>query len=247
MTNDQANNSTERVWRYMGLARYLWLLQFKRLWLSRADLLGDPWEIPLTDEHVAFLRARNPIGGRVGINQPREPFEERTSRVVTNWRQTTYVNCWCRLRHESHALWRVYCGANEGVAIQTSFDKLRISTPDFDVFPVRYGLPEVVTITPIWQELVATKRPMFEYESEVRIVARKDNPTLANLVEGSPGYGFDWDPEKYLDAVCVHPEADSAFMDIVANATAQNAPLLKDRVVWSKMRDRPPFWAVYSH
>jgi hypothetical protein len=37
--------SADRVWRYMTFSRFVWLLQNKQLWLSRADLLGDPWEL----------------------------------------------------------------------------------------------------------------------------------------------------------------------------------------------------------
>lgn len=222
----------------MGLSRYLWLLQFKKLWLSRADLLGDPWEIPLTNEHIEFLRKRRPLNALGAMEH--ETFDKRNERIIKNWRRATFVNCWCCSENESHALWRVYCGANEGVAIQTTFGKLRSSVTDFDVFPVKYGLPETVSVTPTWQELVATKRPMFEYEHEVRVVGRKGNQ-LMHLPDDAPGFGLEWDPERRLEAVCVHPETDSAFMDTVLAATAHYAPSLRERVIWSKMRDRLPF------
>jgi hypothetical protein len=37
----------QKVWRYMSFPKFAWLLQKKQLWLARADLLGDPWEIRL--------------------------------------------------------------------------------------------------------------------------------------------------------------------------------------------------------
>jgi hypothetical protein len=39
-----APDELEKVWRYMNFSRFVWMLQTKQLWLSRADLLGDPWE-----------------------------------------------------------------------------------------------------------------------------------------------------------------------------------------------------------
>jgi hypothetical protein len=32
----------EKGWRYLKFSRFVWLLQKKQLWLSLADLLGDP-------------------------------------------------------------------------------------------------------------------------------------------------------------------------------------------------------------
>ena len=51
----------EKVWRYMSFARFLWLLQKKQLWLTRADHLGDPWEIALAGDQLAHVISRHPI------------------------------------------------------------------------------------------------------------------------------------------------------------------------------------------
>ncbi len=56
ITRDRART----VWRYMGFSRFAWLLQRKQLWLSRADKLGDPWEIALAGEQLDHLVKRNP-------------------------------------------------------------------------------------------------------------------------------------------------------------------------------------------
>src|SRR5260370_17843608 len=50
----------EKVWRYMSFSRFVWLLQKKQLWLSRADLLGDPWEISLAGNQLEHVIARHP-------------------------------------------------------------------------------------------------------------------------------------------------------------------------------------------
>jgi hypothetical protein len=41
MDNDQ------KVWRYLSFSRFMWMLQNKQLWLSRADKLDDPWELAI--------------------------------------------------------------------------------------------------------------------------------------------------------------------------------------------------------
>src|SRR5882724_2453257 len=112
-----------KVWRYFSFARFSWLLQRKQLWLSRADLLGDPWEIALAGKQLEHVVRYHPISP---ITEPVRPegAMDRSRRVIKLWRQNTFVSCWCCLDHESHALWRIYCASAEGVAIQTTLAKL---------------------------------------------------------------------------------------------------------------------------
>ncbi len=46
-----------RVWRYMSFAKLVWTLQNEELWLSRADLLGDKWEVTLHGSMIGRIRA----------------------------------------------------------------------------------------------------------------------------------------------------------------------------------------------
>ncbi|MEH2528001.1 hypothetical protein V1288_005910 [Bradyrhizobium sp. AZCC 2176] len=32
----------QKVWRYLGFFRFMWMLQRRQLWLARADKLEDP-------------------------------------------------------------------------------------------------------------------------------------------------------------------------------------------------------------
>jgi hypothetical protein len=115
------------VWRYMSFGRFVWLLQKKALWLSRADLLGDPWEISLAGDQLAFVIERHPPSI---LNDPTavpESAKGRSERIIRQWRRHSFVNCWSNSEHESHALWRIYCPSSEGVAIQTTITRLRDS------------------------------------------------------------------------------------------------------------------------
>ena len=49
------------VWRYMSFAKFVWIIQNKCLWLCRADLLCDPWEISLSGEQLQLVIDRHPI------------------------------------------------------------------------------------------------------------------------------------------------------------------------------------------
>jgi len=45
--DDALPDGGQKVWHYMSFSRFVWLLQKKQRWLSRADRLGDLWEISL--------------------------------------------------------------------------------------------------------------------------------------------------------------------------------------------------------
>lgn len=226
--------ATMKMWRYMRFSRFLWLLQRKQLWLARADLLGDPWEIALAGGQLQHVIDRHPPPTLPLKAGPIESAIERVRRIIPKWRQTAFLNCWCASEHESHALWRVYCGATEGIALETNYEKLFASLRGPRLLQVSYENPGSNKRTPTLEDLVTKKRPMFEYEHEFRILQ-----TEQRAVE-VPGLPIDWHPEEHLVRIRVHPEADASFMQTVAAAVADYAPDLKDCVVWSDMRAPPP-------
>jgi hypothetical protein len=226
----------ERVWRYMSFGRFVWLLQNKELWLSRADLLGDAWEISLAGDQLKHLIATAPVH-HLSSDKPYEPTLKRAKRITNLWRRTTFVNCWSASEHESHALWRIYCRSLEGVALQTTIAKLCESVNDLQVYRVTYGIPGATKRTPTIEDLVTKKRPMFAYEREVRIVkAESDEPDVAVL-----GRRLQWNPEMFVESIRVHPEADDSFLEAVTAVVGHYAPALKDNIAWSDMNAAPPF------
>ena len=219
MTSIESNSLavTMKMWRYMSFSRFLWLLQRKQLWLSRADLLGDAWEIALAGDQLQLVIDRHPpISLPLKAEQP-ESAIDRASRIISKWRQTTFVNCWCASEHESHALWRVYCGATEGIALETNYGKLIASLHGQNLCKVSYENPGSNKRTPTLEDLVTKKRPMFEYEHEFRIWQ------VESEVSEAPGLPIDWHPEEHIVSIRVHPEADDSFKQTVRAAVADYA------------------------
>jgi hypothetical protein len=227
----------QKVWRYMSFARFMWMLQRRLLWLSRADKLEDPWELAITGEEISYLYGRAPI---TPLGSEGETPLERTKRIMEQWRTTTFVNCWCALNHESHALWRVFCGPKEGVTIQTTWQKLTELAENMRLVEVNYASYDEPRIrTPKLEKVSIRKRRMFDYEHEVRIIAHSDtqNP---NLIVGEFGCLLSFDPVSLIDAIVVHPEADQSFYEVVFAAVDTYVPNIRDRVRWSDMRELPP-------
>lgn len=110
----QPSNPNAQVWRYMSFARLVWLLSKKQLWFSRADLLDD--------RHEAVLGS-----GALGTGltaRPDQPSRDEWLAELEELRSRVFVSCWHLSEHESHAMWRVYCGRQDGVAIVASYAAL---------------------------------------------------------------------------------------------------------------------------
>jgi hypothetical protein len=229
-------HASEKLWRYMSFARFVWLLQMKQLWLSRADLLGDPWEITLAGEQLAHVISRHPPPNILS-RKVHESAVQRSERIIKFWRRTTFVNCWSASSHESHALWRIYCPSNEGVAIQTTLTTLKDSVEPYSLVRVTYELPGQNKVTPTRSDLVSKKRPMFAYEQEVRVVRFDDAEPTPEIF----GQRLDWSPESNVESIRIHPEADNSFMETVTTEVERHAPALKNCIAWSDMNAAPPF------
>lgn len=236
-----SRDDEEKVWRYMSFARFVWLLQKKQLWLSRADLLGDPWEISLAGNQLEHVIARHPITTLPLPEKMPETAMQRSERIIKAWRRQTFVCCWSASEHESHALWRIYCRGVEGVAVQTTLGRLRESVGGLPVYRVTYEIPGSRRQTPTLPDLVAKKRPAFAYEREVRVVLSVDGKDGSETEQEVLGRGLEWDPERNLEQIRIHPEADNSFRETVAGLVEIFAPSLKERVALSEMNARPPF------
>lgn len=225
------------VWRYMSFSRFMWLLQKQALWFSRVDRLDDEWEMALAGaqlDHALSRHPPTPLGAPEG-----ESGLDRAKRIAAHWRRTTFVNCWSGFGPESHALWRIFCGPTEGVAIRTTLKALKDSVPEMEAVRVQYREPGVFRVTPTRQELVSVKRKSFEYETEIRIVATDETSDPA-IVQSEMGIQVPFDFSKTVHGVVVHPAADQSFFDTVIGAVDHHAPTLTHKVSWSHMRQKPP-------
>jgi hypothetical protein len=67
----------QKVWRYLGFSRFMWMLQRRQLWLARADKLEDPWELAITGEEIEYLSGAIPFRQLASLPRNR-PSPERS-------------------------------------------------------------------------------------------------------------------------------------------------------------------------
>ena len=236
MNNASTGSANNKVWRYMSFSKFVWTIQKKCLWLSRANLLGDPWEISLSGEQLQLVIDRHPISP-IDEPPPRETATERAERIINFWRNKSFINCWNMSAHESNALWQIYCKYVDGVVLQTTIEKLELIKGQYSLHPVTYPIPGSNKKTPTHKDLITKKRPMFKYEEEIRIVHFDEN----DEIDKTSGLKLEFDFEKLIDSVRIHPQADSVFFETVQSIVEKYAPDFQGKVTWSDMKLDPPF------
>ena len=210
------------LWRYMSFTKFVSLLTKRSLFFARADKLGDPFEgslSPLNAELYPFIHGNLP------------PEHQETHRILfRNLPRFTLINCWHENETESDAMWKLYAGNGEGIAIKATCRSLkeslqgeewvqigRVNYVDYDTTRIRDNDPVAPFIH---------KRRSFEHEREVRAIIRKPYMDGNRIIPNGPdicdvGIYCRADVDTLVKEVFVPPYAEDWFAELV-EATAVN-------------------------
>ncbi len=105
-----------KIWRYLDVSKFVFMLSKRALVFSRADKLNDPFEGSYSKPSIKMREDYY------------ETFTEDDSKsffdLYKKFRAYTFVNCWNMNEFESAAMWGLYLKSNEGVAIQSTYKNL---------------------------------------------------------------------------------------------------------------------------
>src|ERR1035441_2743983 len=115
-----------------------------------------------------------------------------------SYRRRLFVNCWHLGELESEAMWRIYCGREDGVAVVLPYNRLRDSLTEANTYIgavnyIRFNV-EVINSGDSYS-LAMHKRKEFEYEQEARIVAWRIAPDSTPR-SGPTFVEMDWRAEE---------------------------------------------------
>jgi hypothetical protein len=210
------------IWRYMSFTKFVSLLESGCLFFSRADKLGDPFEgsWPMIN-----------ISSR--LESPKElPAESRghfiemmkdISSIMKQLPRSIAVNCWHMNEYESAAMWKLYLEGNEGIAVQSTFKRLKdslIDEQEIYLGMVKYINYQTEGIDPRFlMSPFMHKRKSFEHEREVRALVMKI-PITDNKVDFfkesiSLGINVKVDLEILVERLYVAPYSPIWFEELV--------------------------------
>ena len=220
------------IWRYMDFTKFVSVLEKNELFFARADKLGDLFEGSYPKENVQQRAINHQKMVAQLPSHMRSIFKDRgeaLGQFFRNLRNFIFLNSWHESQHESAAMWRLYLKSNEGIAIQSTFGRLKDcfkqGTPDIYIGEVHYRdyvtekIPESNFFAPFLH-----KRKSFEHEKDVRalfIEYTKTKDGLPNLYKplSSDGIGVPVDLEKLIANIYVAPENPKWFFELVKSVT----------------------------
>lgn len=151
----------------MDVPKFISLLRSRALYFSQLARLEDPFEGTLTRDQ--YKRHQAAVQRKLDESEQVPGYWAGQTHIV---REITYANCWCLQSVESDALWRIYGGDTGGIAVLTSYAKLRDALSDHHMIGlVHYIDYDQGTIDgKNVLHLCMHKRDVFKYEEEVRTV-----------------------------------------------------------------------------
>jgi hypothetical protein len=163
----EPENGNARLWRYMDLARFLSILETRALFFPSVATLAeaDPYE---GEPALAKIRAAQARGAEA----------LRTFRLNAEvFKHLNFFNCWHMNDGESDAMWKLYIKGAEGIAIQSTVERLRASfhnSPTYTVYMAKVEYVDHAALTTPTNTLFGVsdymfKRLAFRHEQEVRL------------------------------------------------------------------------------
>lgn len=210
----QPADAQAKLWRYCDLPKLVSLLAKRALYFPLVSSLDDQYE------------ARFPR-----LLAERFPKENRSA--FENSRHQMFVSCWHCSEYQSAAMWQLYSRMNEGIAIQSSLERLKCGLVGFEQVPqeirthgaqVNVGLVKYLDYErQSFNSLngfapALHKRLSFEHEKELRAVCWLPYNYQDWMPEPGPyhrGISVTCDVDRLIEAIFVSPTAPPFFHDVV--------------------------------
>jgi hypothetical protein len=199
-------NDRTPIWRYVDFARLMSMLVTRSLFFCRSDLLDDRFEGSMSRANLLEMEQAQP---ELSANAREQLVNRRRADA-----RRTFINSWTMGRYESVALWRLYVGDRDGVAIRSSFGRLAHSF-EAEPRPVHVGavhyidyetdpIPDDYPLRPFLY-----KRTSFDFERELRAVMP------ASPDEEPPGVFAACELATLVSAIRVSPASGRWFAPLV--------------------------------
>ena len=200
----------------MDFTKFMWLVDKSALYFARTDTFLDKWEGAYPKQnsitHLGLYRDSGP---------------DRIVKLRKSYSTLYYISCWHLNEYESAAMWSLYKKADVGIAIQSTYQRLRDSIndeylTDFMYFTrVKYIDYENEKFDgPIgdFGDLTALfhKRKSFEHEKELRIITTNGlYDDSKKYIDSPPGISISVDLRMLLQRVYISPNGESWFKELV--------------------------------
>jgi len=237
-----------RIWRYMDLSKFISLLSNEALYFANPTEFDDPYEFHMPRSHSEVFK-RNKINWlqkEIKKYNPNVVFNEVSkeleNQVYLEYRELEKkvkrqfgVNCWHINDYENDALWKIYTNLGQGIAIESTDEKLKNSVShhnrifcgkvryeDFDIAPIKKGYAHYNGFI---------KRKAFSYEKEYRAMVSLDEKDWGN------GCLIKTDLNILIDKIHISPLMPKYFFESVRYLFKDKFKYLENKIHMSNLYD----------
>lgn len=156
-----------------------------------------------------------------------------------SFRKRLYVCCWHLGYWESEAMWRIYCGHTDGLAIVMPYERLcdSLTRQNTHIGKMTYISYDTEIFDGVnWFSRALHKRKEFSHEEEARIVSLELTTSEDMLPES---LDIPWEMDNAIDEIIISPYAKPWYAEMVKELVERIAPRLASRVKMSSMVTPP--------
>jgi len=229
------------IWRYVDFIKFISYLEKNALFFVRSDQLFDKYEGKFTEADVKLWEDK--LKPKTKLSQ---------IELYDRFRKIVNISSWHINENESAAMWEICLQSNEGIAIKSTFKRLKDSfilhkEDEIYIGKVKYidYRKDSISKGDIFNPFLY-KRKAFEYESELRAVIMKFAPqeeTIGkHILYVDPkwfGIHVKTDLVALIDKIVVSPNVPDWIIDLVKSIVKKYE--LNKKVEQSELSKNPPY------
>ena len=192
------------VWKYLDLSKFVDLLLYRKLFMSRSDKFEDQYEGTFSEptfEEIRKISADNP--------DFLDTYKTHREKVV--------ISSWHLNEYESFAMWQIFTQKNEGLAIQSTLGRLQQALEPETLYKQYIGEVNYIDYKKEYIPFEDAffpflfKRKSFQYEREVRIISDLSDYNL--IIDN--GLKIDVDISQLIEKIYIHPKSENWYKNLI--------------------------------
>lgn len=192
------------VWKYLDLSKFLDLLMSQKLFMSRSDKFEDQYEGTFSEPTYEEIK-------RISESNP------EFLQYYKSHREKVAISSWHINEYESFAMWQIFTQNSEGLAIQSTVERLKKALDSEknheqyigEVNYIDYK-KEYIPFDDMFFPFLF-KRKSFQYEREVRIIS---DVTQSNI-KLNDGLKINVDINQLIEKIYIHPKSENWYKNLV--------------------------------
>jgi len=221
-------NSNYSIARYLDLAKFLSLIQTKKIFFNKLSNFEDRYEGTLPE--LSYIELENwyrKLFSSHPVYKNKEDFniEEEIKKDILEHRMTDEkskhlicVSCWNKLDSESYALWKIYANLNQGIMIKSNINRLISAFQDSEeiiqLSEIKYinFQKDKIDFSNANYRIIHKNKP-YNYENEIRLI---------HQVKPKSGFDYDWTKEENQNGKYINIDLKSLIEEIVISPFSPN-------------------------